>query len=202
MSFFGKIITKKVFWLITKTITDEFLLVTKILFEKNFLNMGLGSISLKLNNDQMLINKKNRHIEEEDFYKNVHILKKDLSWEEMSDDIKIHSKIYETISSTKAIANIFPLNTITFSIEHHNLLKPLDLIGTEQLKKIKIIHITNKTEWNENKEFIIAKHLKLNDILIIKGYGVFIKARDVREILKKAVILENSAAILLNSQQH
>ncbi len=164
--------------------------------------MGLGSISLKLNNDQMLINKKNRHIEEEDFYKNVHILKKDLSWEEMSDDIKIHSKIYETISSTKAIANIFPLNTITFSIEHHNLLKPLDLIGTEQLKKIKIIHITNKTEWNENKEFIIAKHLKLNDILIIKGYGVFIKARDVREILKKAVILENSAAILLNSQQH
>lgn len=188
--------------MVAKTIIDEFLLITKILFEKNFLNMGLGSISLKLNNDQMLINKKNRHINENDFYKSVHILKKDLAWEEMSEDIKIHSKIYETISSTKAIANIFPLNTITFSLEHHNLLKPIDFIGKENIKQIKIIDITNKTEWNENKEFIIAKNLMESEILIVKGYGVFIKARDVREILKKAVILENSATILLNSQQH
>ena len=186
----------------TKTIIDEFLLVTKILFEKNFLNLGLGSISLKINNDLMLINKKNRHIYENDFYKSVHILKKDLSWEEMSEDIKIHSKIYETISSTKAIANIFPLNTITFSLEHHSIIKPIDFIGKEYLKQIKIINISNKTEWMENKEFIISKNLKENNILIVKGYGVFIRARDVKEILKKAIILENSATILLNSQQH
>ena len=184
----------------TNSTIDEFLLVSKILFEKNFLNIGLGSISLKINNDQMLINKKNKHIYEEDFYKSVHILKKDLSWKEMSEDIKIHSKIYETFSSAKAIANIFPINIITFSIEHHNLLKPIDFLGKETLGEIKIINITNKREWNENKEFIISKVLKNSDIVIIKGYGVFIKARDVKEILKKAIILENSASILLNSK--
>jgi len=36
--------------LIVKTIVDEYLLIVKELFEKNFLNMGLGSISLKLTN--------------------------------------------------------------------------------------------------------------------------------------------------------
>ena len=184
--------------MLAKSIIDEFLLVSKILFEKNFLNMGIGSISLKINNDKMLINKKNKHINEEDFYKSVHILKKDLSWEEASEDIKIHSKIYETISSTKAIANIFPPKTITFSLTQHNILKPLDFIGKKFLKEVKIISINNKTEWNENKEFIISKELKNKDIIIIEGYGVFIKARDVREILKKAIILENSTSILLN----
>jgi len=188
--------------LITKTIIDEYLLVAKVLFEKNFLNMGIGSISLKLQKDKMLINKQNKHIYEDDFYKSVHILKSDLSWKETSYDIKTHSKIYETISSTKAVANVFPIHTITFSLEHHTFLKPIDFLGKKVLKKIPIIEITNQIEWEENKEFIISKKLKENDIVIIKGYGVYIKTRDIREILKKAVILENSAKILLNSYQH
>lgn len=188
--------------MIAKTIIDEYLLVTKILFEKNFLNLGLGSISLKLQNDLMLINKQNKHILEDDFFKKVHILKSDLSWKETSEDIKTHSKIYEKISSTKAIANIFPIHTITFSLEHHNFLKPIDKIGKKFISKIPIIEITNKIEWEENKEHIISNNLKTNDIVIIKGYGVYIKTRDIREILKKAIILENSAKILLYSQQH
>ncbi len=188
--------------MVTKTIIDEFLLVAKILFEKSFLDVGIGSISLKLQTDQMLINKQNKHILEDDFFKKVHILKRDLSWKETSEDIKTHSKIYENISSTKAIANIFPIHTITFSMEHHNFLKPLDKIGKKLIPKVPIIEITNKIEWEENKEHIISQKLKETDILIIKGYGVYIKARDIREILKKAIILENSAKILLYTQQH
>ena len=188
--------------MITKTIVDEYLLVAKILFEKHFLNPGIGSISLKLQKDQMLINKQNKHILEDDFFKQVHILKKDLSWQETTDDIEIHSKIYETLSSTKAIANIFPINTMTFSIEHHNTLRPIDFLGKKYLNKIPIIEIFNPIEWEENKEFIISKKLKENDIVIIKGYGVFIKSRDIREILKKAIMLENSAKILLKSHQY
>ena len=188
--------------MVTKTIIDEYLLATNILFKKNFLNMGIGSISLKLDKDQMLINKQNKHILEDDFYKIVHILKRDLAWKETSEDIKTHSKIYEKIASAKSVANIFPINTITFSLEHHSSLKPLDKLGKNILSKIPIIEITNTNEWEENKEFIISKKLRENDIVIIKGYGVYIKARDVREIVKKAIILENSATILLNSQQH
>jgi len=188
--------------LITKTIIDEYLLASKILFEKHFLNIGIGSISLKLDTDQMLINKQNKHVLEDDFYKIVHILKSDLSWKETSNDIKTHSKIYEKITNAKSIVNIFPINTITFSLEHHNSLKPLDLLGKKIIKKAPIIEITNLREWEENQELIISKKLKENDIIIIKGYGVYIKARDIREIIKKAITLENSATILLNSQQH
>ena len=184
--------------MVTKTIIDEYLLVTQILFEKNFLNMGLGSISLKLKADNMLINKKNRHSLEDDFFKNVHILKKDMSWQEITADAKIHSKIYELISSTKAIANIFPINTMTFAEEHHNILKPIDFLGKNVLNKVPIIEIRNEKNWAENQDFIIAKKLLHEDIVIIKGYGVFIKSRDIREILTKAVILENSAKILIN----
>ena len=188
--------------MITKTIIDEFLLVAKILFEKNFLDIGIGSISLKLDKDKMLINKQNRHINEDDFFKTAHILKSDLSWKETTDDIKTHSKIYETISSTKAIINIFPIHTISFSLEHHTFFKPIDIHGKKILGKIPIIEITNTIEWEENKDFIISKKLKENNIVIIKGYGVYIIDRDLREIAKKAIILENSAKILLHSQQH
>jgi len=180
--------------LIVKTIVDEYLLIVKELFEKNFLNMGLGSISLKLTNDQMIINRKNKHYLEDNFYKIVHIIKKDISWNEVSEDAKTHSKIYEAISSTKAIANIFAVNTITFSIENHSILKPIDILGKKHLKKVPVIDIS-LTE----KELEIPKIMKNNDIVIIKGYGVYIKSRDIREIIKKAIILENSAKILLNS---
>ena len=186
--------------MITKTIIDEYLLVTKILFEKNFLNMGLGSISLKLKADKMLINKKNRHILEDDFFKSVHILRKDMSWQETTPDVTIHSKIYELISSTKAIANIFPVNTMTFIQTNHNYLNPIDFLGKTVLDKIPVIEITNEKNWTENRDFIIAKKLQIKDIVIVKGYGVFIKSRDIREIIQKAVILENSAKILINSK--
>ena len=161
--------------------------------------MGLGSISLKLKADKMFINKKNRHILEDDFFKSVHILKQDMSWQEITNDAKIHSKIYELISSTKAIANIFPINTITFAKGRHTILKPIDFLGKSILNKVPIIEITNEKNWMENKDLIIAKKLQDNDIVIIKGYGVFIKSRDIRKILQKAVILENSAKLLINS---
>jgi len=179
--------------LIVKNIVDEYLLVVKELFEKNFLNIGLGSISLKLTNDKMIINRQNRHYLEDNFYKIVHIIKKDISWSETSEDVKTHSIIYEKISSTKAIANIFAVNTITFSMENHTILKPIDILGKTYLERVPIIDITHK-----DKELEIPKIMQNNDIIIIKGYGVYIKSRDIREIIKKAIILENSAKILLN----
>ena len=163
--------------MIVKTIIDEYLLVTKELFRKNFLNIGIGSISLKLTNDKMIINKRNKHYLEDDFYKIVHIMQEDMAWSEASEDVKIHSKIYEFYSNTKAIAHIFGVNTITFSMENHTILKPIDLLGKQVINKAPIIDIKNK-----EKELLISKNMKFDDIIIIKGYGIFIKSRDIREI--------------------
>jgi L-fuculose-phosphate aldolase len=180
---------------------DEYNLVTKELFEKSFLNIGIGSISIKLKTNSMIINKKNRHPLEKDFALKVHILNKSLAWEEASEDIKIHAKIYETYSNTKAIGVIFPLNIMTFAQEHHKSFSPIDYIGKKKLGKIPIIEINNINEWEDNKDFIISKNLKENDILIVNGFGTIIKSRDIREIIQKAIILENSAYILLNSKK-
>ncbi len=185
--------------MVTKNIIDEYYLTAKELFEKNFINVGVGSLSLKLKADQMLINKKNKHYIENDFIKKVNILIKNMAWEEASEDIKIHSEIYKLNSNTKAVAHIFPKNVMTFAQENHFFLNPIDFLGKKNLYKIPIIEIGNIQEWEENNEFIIAKKLMDNDIIIIKGFGVFIKSRDIREILKKSIILENSAFILLNS---
>jgi L-fuculose-phosphate aldolase len=183
--------------MVTKTITDELKLVTQELFNKGYLNLGLGSISIKLTNDKMIINKRNSHIYEDDYFRTLHILREDLSYNEASEDAKIHAKIYQTLSYTKAIADLLLKNTLAYSI-NHSTFNPIDYLGKEKIGKIPIIE-TNHQEWVENKEHIISTHLD-KEILIIKGIGVFLISRDIRSLLKKAVILENSAYILLNSQ--
>ena len=183
--------------MVVSTLKDEYLLIASELFRKNFIHIGLGSISLKLKADKMIINKKLKHISESDFIKTLHILKEDMSWEEATEDIKVHSKIYEQIPSAKAIVHIFPQNVITYSLKRDNALKPVDYLGKKYLGKVKIIEINSK-QWDENEEFLIAKELKKTDILIIKGHSVYIKGRDLRELLKKAVVLDNSASVLLN----
>ena len=185
--------------MIVNTLLKEYELITKELFDKGFLSIGLGSISMKLKEDLMLINKHNKHYLEEDFIKKVHILREDISWKEINPDIKLHSEIYKHHSNAKAIAHIFPINTMTLSQTQH-FINPLDFIGKTTLNRVKIIEIPSKTEWNENKSFIISKNLFQRDIIIIRGFGVFICARDLRELLKKAIILENSSYIILNSK--
>ncbi len=185
--------------MIIQSIIDEFNLVAKELFDKGFLSIGIGSISLKLKADQMIINKKNKHYLEEDFVKKLHILKEDMAWEEASEDVKIHSQIYKENSNIKAIANIISINVLTYAEIHHSFLNPIDFIGKSVIGKVPIIEIGNIQEWEENKEFIISKKLKQSDIIIVKGLGIFIQTRDIRELIKKAVILDNSALILLNS---
>ncbi len=187
--------------MVISSIIDEYKLTAKILYEKNMLNLAIGSISLKLENDKMIINKQNKSVYEEDFCKIVHINKKDLSWKETTDDIDIHAKIYQNISQAKTVLNIFPLNIITYSLQH-TLFKPIDYIGQQIIEKVKIIEIDDIQKWKENKDFIITKHLKEKNIVIVRGFGVFVIARDIKEAIKKAIILENSATILLNSPHH
>jgi L-fuculose-phosphate aldolase len=183
---------------VISSILDEYKLTAKILYEKNMLNLGIGSISLKLENDKMIINNHNKSIYEKDFCKIVHINKKDLSWKEAANDVDIHARIYKNISYAKAILNVFPLNIITYSLQH-TLFKPIDYLGKQILDKVKIIEIDDTQKWEENKDFVISKNLQEKNIVIIRGFGVFIIARDIKEAIKKAIILENSATILLNS---
>ncbi|GAX88144.1 L-fuculose-phosphate aldolase [Lebetimonas natsushimae] len=171
---------------------NEFILAARVLQEKNMLNIGFGSISLKTGTDTMIINKKDTCIKEENFYIQVNINNKTLAYKESNEDVDIHSKIYKEISYAKTILNIFLPDIVAYSIMHQKF-NPMDAHGRKYFNNIKIIEDYNN-EKNLNK---LLETLKKDEITIIKAQSIFIISRDIKEALKKAFILNNSAKILL-----
>ena len=171
---------------------EEFKLIAKVLQQKNMLNIGFGSISIKTGNDTMLINKKNSCILEENFYISININNLTLAYKEANEDATIHSKIYREISFVKAVLNLYMPNTIAYSILHKKF-QPIDEYGKKYLKKIEIIENYD----NEKNLKKLLELLEKNEIVIIKAKSVIIVSRDIKEALKKAFILNNSARILL-----
>lgn len=171
---------------------NEFILTAKVLQEKNMLNIGFGSISFKTGNDTMIINKKNTCILEDNFYIQVNINNKTLAYKEANEDVSIHAKIYREISFAKAILNLYMPNTIAYSIIHKKF-QPIDEYGKKYFNKIEIIE-----DYKNEKNLIkLLNTLEQNEVAIIKAKSVIIISRDIKEALKKAFILNNSARILL-----
>jgi L-fuculose-phosphate aldolase len=171
---------------------NEFILTARVLQQKNMLNIGFGSISLKTGNDTMIINKKNACILEDNFYLQVNINNKTLAYKEANEDATLHAKIYNKISFAKAILNISIPDAITYSI-FHNKFQPVDIHGKKNFKKVEIIEDCK----NEKNLMKLLNILEKNEIAIVKASSVFIISRDIKEALKKAFILNNSAKILL-----
>jgi L-fuculose-phosphate aldolase len=153
------------------------------------------SFSIRTENDKFLINKNDALFLEEEIFTEIHY-KKDLSWQEASNDANIHSFIYQKISTAKCIAHIFPINLVTYSL-YHRQFKALDFYGETIIGKKKIYEITDINHFNEEVENIVQKNILKDSIVIIKGYGAYLYDRDLKELAKKASILENSAKILL-----
>jgi L-fuculose-phosphate aldolase len=156
------------------------------------LNIGFGSISFKTGNDTMIINRKNSCILEDNFYIQVNINNKTLAYKEANEDVEIHAKIYKNISFAKAVLNLYMPNTIAYSIIHKKF-QPIDEYGKKYFNKIEIIEDYK----NEKHLTNFLNTLKHNEVAIIKAKSVMIISRDIKEALKKAFILNNSARILL-----
>ena len=171
---------------------NDFILSAKILQVNNMLNIGFGSISIKTSYDKMIINKKNTCILEENFYISVNINNKTLIYKEATEDVFLHAKIYKNISFTKAILNISIPDVIAYSIFHKKL-QPIDENGKKYLNSIEIIEDYN----NEKNLKALLNTLEQNEIAIIKSKSVLIISRDIKEALKKAFLINNSAKILL-----
>jgi L-fuculose-phosphate aldolase len=172
---------------------NDFILTARVLQQKNLLNIGFGSISIKTGNDTMLINRKDKCLIEDNFYIQLNINNKTLAYKEANEDATLHAKIYKKISFTKAIFNLYMPNAIAYSIIHKKF-HPLDNYGKQILKKIEIVDDFKNSEKNLVK---LLEILEKNEIAIIKGKSVIIISRDIKEALKKAFVLNNSARILL-----
>ena len=176
-------------------IKKEYEIVLETLFQKGLFHTYQTSFSVRTENDRFIINKKDAVFSETDIFTEIHY-KKDLSWQEASLDANIHSYIYQKVSTAKCIAHIFPVNLVTYSLYHHQF-KPLDYFGVSVIGKKEIYEIEEYDNLMEELASIIYPRIKTENIFIIKGYGVYIFDRDLKELAKKASIIENSAKILL-----
>jgi L-fuculose-phosphate aldolase len=178
-----------------ETIKKDYELILDTLFQKGLFHTYQTSFSVRTENDRFIINKRDIIFTEKDIFTEVHY-KEDLSWKEASHDIHIHSHIYQRISTAKCIAHIFPINLVTYSLYHHKF-KPLDFYGKKVIGAKEIYEIENINNINEEIEKIIYPKMFNENVFIIQGYGAYLFDRDLKELAKKASILENSATILL-----
>ncbi|NPA55735.1 MAG: hypothetical protein GXO40_05145 [Epsilonproteobacteria bacterium] len=175
-------------------IKKEYEFVLDTLFQKGLFHTYQTSFSIRTENDKFIINKKDSTFNEHDIFKEVHY-KEDLSWKDVSIDVRLHSYIYQKQSLAKCIAHVFPLNLVTYSL-YHNTFRPLDYYGQNVIGARKIYEVSDMDNFLEQVESIVLTHINEN-IFIIRGFGAYLYDRDVKELAKKASILENSAEILL-----
>jgi len=180
---------------VKEEIKKDYERILETLTKKGMFHIYQTSFSIRTENDKFVINKNDALFLEAEMFTEIHY-KEDLSWQTASADANIHSFIYQKISTAKCIAHIFPINLVTYSL-YHRQFKPLDFYGESIIGNKKIYEVNDEKHFTEEVENIVQKNILKDNIIIIKGYGAYIYDRDLKELTKKASILENSSKILL-----
>jgi L-fuculose-phosphate aldolase len=176
--------------------------ISLAMFRKDYMGIFHGSISAKIEDNQLLINKKNaifddlcsEHLIQLYFYK-------DYRWKDASVDAKIHLQIYEDIHEAKYIAYTMP-PTVMAWCENNDTIIPTDYFGKTTFGKIDVYQTNDFNNWYDRSHVEISKYLKDNnkDIMVIKGYGIYAYDRDIYQLSKKIALLSKSCQILLLSK--
>jgi len=167
------------------------------MFRKNFFGIFHGSISAKIDNSKFIINKKNAIFDEIDESSLIELyFNKDYRWNEASIDIEIHKSIYESIHEAKYIAFASPPYALAYSLKHE-VLNPQDFFGQKEIGTIDIYNPKNCDDWYDRADSEISRYMKKNrtNMMLIRGYGVYIYDRDINSLAKKIAIIEQSCMI-------
>jgi len=91
-----------------------------------------------------------------------------------------------------------PPFTTAFSLDNDYIV-PKDYFGKRRYPSIKVYDPGNTDDWYERADVEISRYLEENDadIMVIRGYGVYAIARDMRDLAKKFAVVENSCRLLL-----
>lgn len=171
------------------------------MFRDRLFGIFHGSISAKIKENQFLINKKDAifdSLDRDDFI--TLFSKKDYRWQDASIDSDIHINIYKNIKEAKFVTYATPPYLVAYTLEHDFIL-PRDYFGVSKFKRIKIYDPKNYDDWHERAPYEICNYMinENNDIMVIRGYGVFAHARSAQQMAKKIAILEMSSKLLLLS---
>jgi L-fuculose-phosphate aldolase len=169
------------------------------MFRKDFFGIYHGSLSAKTESNRFVINTKEAIFDALDDSSLIELyFKKDYRWNQASIDAQIHYSIYSQISDAKFICFSMPPFTTAYSLEH-NIIVPKDYFGYSEIGSIKIVNSKCFDNWYDRAQSEIAHYMICNktDIMVIKGYGVYMYNRDLNEMAKKLAILEKSCRLLL-----
>lgn len=180
-------------------IKQELIDLSLSMFRKNFFGIFHGSISAKIHSEKFIINTKDAIFDELDLDSFITLnFKEDYRYKSASIDSQIHKHIYKEISDAKYICFAFPHNILAYSLLFDTF-EPVDYFGKKLYPSLKIYDPKDFKDWYQRAPSELATYLKQNeDIMIIKGYGIYTYGRDVKQLVKKIAIIENSAKILLN----
>ncbi len=182
-----------------KPLIDDLIELSLSMFRKNFFGIFHGSLSSKIEEDKFIINTEDAIFDElrqEDFI--TLRFKEDYRYKTASIDSFIHKNIYKNISDAKYICYAMPHNITAYSLSHDNF-KPKDYFGNLIYPSINIYDSKDFKSWYDRAPNEIADYFKnQNDLMIIKGYGIYTYSRDLTQLVKKIAIIENSAKILMN----
>ncbi|QCD52393.1 MULTISPECIES: class II aldolase and adducin N-terminal domain-containing protein [unclassified Campylobacter] len=168
------------------------------MFRKNFLGIFHGSISARIEFEQFLINKKNAifdNLKEEDLV--LLNSKKDYRWNDASLDADIHINIYKNINEAKYVCYAMPPYLTAYTL-NHTFIKPKDYFGYMKHHEIPIYDPKQFDDWYERADTEIYRYMKENktNMIIIKGYGVYVYNRTAYQLAKDVAILENTCKLL------
>ena len=169
------------------------------MFRKDFFGIFHGSISAKTESNRFIINTKESVFDTIDKDNLIELyFKRDYRWKQASVDAKIHQNIYTQISDAKFITFTMPPFTTAYSLKH-NIIVPKDYFGSMELGSIEIIDPKKFDDWYDRAESKIPLYFQntKNNIMVIKGYGVYAYNRDLFTMAKKLAILEKSCRLLL-----
>ncbi len=173
--------------------------ISLALFRKNFFGIYHGSISAKIGHDNFIINTKDTIFDEVKTSNlcELQMNNFDYSWNMASIESNIHNIIYTQIHEAKYIACGMPPYTTAFSLTHDEIIFE-DYFGKTLFDRLSIHDPGDYETWYERNKFELPTLLKLssNNIVVIKGIGVYIYDRDINELVKKVAILENSCRLL------
>ena len=190
--------------MIDKNIVKHLSDISLTLFRKNFFGIYHGSISKKIDHDGFVINKKEAIFDEidESTLCELKMENKDYSWNFASIEAEVHKKIYAQIPESKYIACGMPPYTCAYSLVHDEI-RFEDYFGKITYDKIVVHDPGDFDTWYKRNDKEIATLLKLsvNNLIIIKGVGVYVCDRDMNNLIKKVAILENSCRLLTLKSQ-
>jgi len=178
--------------------------ISLALFRKNFFGIYHGSLSKKTEHNEFIINTKDAIFDEieESTLCQLSIYNQDYSWDIASIDAAIHSAIYTQIHEAKYVSCGMPPYTTAYALDHDEIICE-DYFGKTTFGKIPVHNPGDFDTWYDRnfREVPILLKLSPDNIVVIKGIGVYIFDRDINNLVKKVAVLENSCRLLaLRSQ--